>query len=136
MSYRNLRALFLAGLALLLAGCGSVAYHLAGHSHNQLSAPQVLHVGDSVLALETPTRLPAPGGFQLALASEDQAIVSVEMTERTGGASSCRLVARRPGVVVVHYINRYAYAHGESATVDRSALKAASVGSFSVTVMP
>lgn len=119
------------GAIALLSGCGSVVYHLRGHSAAQHSAPVMLALGERRLALETPPRLPAPGGFALGLASENSSIVSVETSDGARGASACTLVAHAAGSTVVHYVNRFTVSR---ATMPADELRAVSLGSFRVEV--
>lgn len=127
-SFRRL-VLWLAG-AMLLSACGSIHYDLPGHSHRTLTTPVTLAVGEHRLALELPRRLPAPGGFELALASEDASIVAVEYQPGPGGSGTYTLVARAPGTVTLHYLNRFAAAKPE----EPAHLREASLGAFTVTV--
>lgn len=122
--------------AALLAGCGSIAYHLPGHTAQQHTAPLQLASGQHLLALETPARLPAPGGFWLGLASENPAIVSVESRDSARGASAVSLVAHRPGETVVHYVNRFTVPRDPAAlaALPAAELRALSLGAFPVTV--
>jgi hypothetical protein len=133
---RVLRLLFSLSLVALFTGCGSVAYRLPGHSAQQHSAPVHLALGQRLLALETPARLPAPGGFALGLASEDPAIVGVETTDRARGASASTLVARGRGRTTVHYVNRFATAREATPRTPRELeeLRAGSLGAFEVEV--
>jgi len=122
--------------AALLAGCGSIAYHLPGHTAQQHTAPVQLARGQRVLALETPARLPVPGGFWLGLVSEDADLVSVETRDSARGASAVTLVARQPGQTTVHYVNRFTVPRDDAglAALPRAELRALSLGSFLVTV--
>lgn len=122
--------------AALLAGCGSIAYRLPGHSATQHTAPVQLARGQRLLALETPVRLPAPGGFWLGLVSENAAIVSVETRDTARGASAVTLVARQSGETTVHYVNRFTVPRDDAglAALPREELRALSLGSFPVTV--
>ena len=117
--------------SLLLSGCGSIRYDLPGHSHQTLNTPVTLAVGEHRLALELPRRIPAPGGFELALVSEDASIVTVEYQPGPGGSGTYALVARATGTVTLHYSNRF------SATTkpeELAQLRKASLGAFTVTV--
>lgn len=123
-------------LSALLAGCGGLVFHLPGHSARQHTAPLQLAPGARQLALETPARLPVPGGFALGLVSEDPAIVAVETRDGAGGASTCTLVARAPGETTVHYVNRFTLPRDEAAVaaLPREELRERSLGAFRVTV--
>ncbi len=130
-SFRRL-VLWLAG-ALLLSACGSIHYDLPGHSHRTLNTPVTLAVGEHRLALELPRRIPAPGGFELALASEDASIVSVEYQPGPGGSGTYALVARATGTVTLHYLNRFS-APAAAKPEELAQLREASLGAFTVTV--
>ncbi len=118
--------------ALALAGCGSVTYRLPGHTAPRATAPVQLAVGERVAALSTPSRLPAPGGFALGLASEHPAIARVETVEGTRGAAEFFLVGEKPGRATVHYVNRFTAPR--SGELPASELQGVSLGSFEVRV--
>jgi hypothetical protein len=133
MRFRLLLFLPLAGL---LTGCGSIAYELPGHSAQGHTAPVTLRQGEHRTALSTPARLPVPGGFELALASENPGVVAVERAPGFHGAARLTLVARAPGTTTVHYVNRYVV---PTDAADPTLLKQArdsSLGAFTVTVLP
>ena len=117
--------------AVTLTGCGSVSHLLPDHSAQSRTAPQFLEPGERVAALSATARLPAPGGIELTLASEDPAIVAVERVAGSGGSAETFLVARAPGRTTVHYANRYAVGDGRLAG---EKLRAASLGAFTVEV--
>jgi hypothetical protein len=134
--YLRLVAPLLVTVCLFLSGCSSVSYHLDGHSAGVLTVPQTLKVGERRLALDTPAPIPAPGGFRLGLASEDSAIVAVEITDSPSGAATYHLQARRPGRVTLHYVNRYLIPAGSAVSIAPEVLQDASLGRFQVTVLP
>jgi hypothetical protein len=127
------RLLLLLIASLLLSACGSIRYDLLGHSHRTLNTPVTLTVGEHRLALELPRRIPAPGGFELALASEDASIVSVEYQPGPGGSGTYTLVARATGTVTLHYLNRFS-ATAANTPEALAQLRQASLGAFTVTV--
>lgn len=122
--------------ALLLGGCGSIEYHLPGHTARQHTAPVTLAEGERRPALATPARLPAPGGFWLGLVSEDPAIVAVETVDSARGASVSTLVARSRGETTVHYVNRFTLPRSATdvAALPREELRARSLQGFRVRV--
>lgn len=128
--------LVLLALVASLAGCASVTYHLAGHNAREHRTAQTLSLGENLLALETPARLPVPGGFWLGLASENPDIVSVETIDDSRGASTCRLKTRAVGTAIVHYVNRFTLPRDPATPIPLAELRASSLGSFSVTVLP
>lgn len=129
---RVLRLLFLLVAVAPFTGCGSIAYRLPGHSAQQHAASVALPIGQRLLALETPPRLPAPGGFWLGLASERPDIVAVETRDTGRGASRVTLVGQARGTATVHYVNRFTVADG--ATLSPDEWRARSLGSFLVEV--
>ncbi len=129
-----LRLVLLLASSLLLAACGSIRYDLPGHSATTQGAPVTLMVGESRLALELPRRIPAPGGFEMALASEDAAIVAVERQSGPGGSARYTLVARHPGTVTLHYVNRYAFGLSATTAEELRQLREASLAAFTVTI--
>ena len=132
-SFRLSPLLLLIGL---LAGCNSVTYQLPGHQAAAHTAPVTLRAGESRLALSTSPRLPVPGGFELSLASENPAVVSVQREAGAGGSARVRLVARAAGTAVVHYVNRYAAPPDATDAETVALLRAGSLGAFTVTVTP
>lgn len=122
-----------AALVCLLSACGGLVFLLPEHSVEHMSVPLSLHVGERLPALSTPSHVPA-GGFELGLASEDPDVVSVEVSRHGMGATDTAIVARMPGVVRVHYVNRYALPRDPSVRASRDQILAASQGSFQVTV--
>lgn len=136
-SLRLLPAAAVLALALLAGGCGTIHYALPGHTQQPRARPVHLAVGDRTLALATPARLPAPGGFELTLVSEDDTVVAVERVPGPAGSAKTYLVARRPGQTTLHYANRYAVHHQTApAPEELAALRASSLGAFPVTVRP
>ncbi|WP_374404737.1 hypothetical protein [Niveibacterium sp.] len=127
------RRLLLTMLCGALGACGGIAYHLPEHSAERMSVPQTMRPGEQRLALSTPSRLPAPGGFEMGLASEDPDIVAVIVREGRMGAADSSLVARASGSTRVHYVNRFALPR-DPAAVPLDTLRAVSLGSFAVTV--
>ena len=123
-------------IALLVAGCGSLRYMLPGHSSRQHNATVTMRPGETVVALETPRRLPAPGGFELGLVSEDPVVVAVERVESFGGAAVYRLIAHAAGTTRVHYVNRYSVRSDAVSPAALAELRSVSLESFSVTVEP
>lgn len=126
----------LAGLlvALVLAGCGSVAYQLPGHTSPRATAPVQLAVGERVAALSTPSRLPAPGGFALGLASESPTVVRVEIVEGARGAAEFFLIGEKRGRATVHYVNRFTVPRSGDLPADE--LQRVSLGAFEVRIGP
>lgn len=124
-------------LGLLAGGCGTIQHTLPGHSRESRAQPVHLAVGDRTLALATPMRLPAPGGFELTLVSEDDTVVAVERVPGSAGSAKTYLIARRPGHTTLHYANLYAFRHhAATSPEDVVALRASSLGAFPVTVRP
>lgn len=129
---RALRLLPFVCVVALFSGCGSIAYRLPGHSAQQHGASVSLPAGQRLLALETPPRLPVPGGFWLGLASEQPDIVAVETRDTGRGASRVTLIGKARGTATVHYVNRFTVPAG--ATLSLEEWRARSLGSFLVEV--
>ncbi|QSI76869.1 MULTISPECIES: hypothetical protein [Niveibacterium] len=128
------RRLLLVMLCGALSACGGIAYHLPEHSAERMSVPQTMRPGEQRLALSTPARLPAPGGFEMGLASEDPDVVTVVVREGGMGATESSLLARASGRTRVHYVNRFALPRDSSLRIPLDTLQAVSLGSFAVTV--
>lgn len=124
-------SLILLGCAALLAGCGSIRYHLPSHSAQAHTAPVELQSGERRLALSTPARIPVPGGFWLSLASEDPTIVRIHELISQIGSNKNWLVGVAPGRTMVHYVNRFTVVPGRSTAAE---IRAASLGAFEVRV--
>ncbi len=136
MKTRFLSALTVAAGLLFLSGCGSITHHLPGHGQRELTAPVSLVTAETRLALTTPARLPAPGGFKLILASENPDIVSVRVKDGAMGSARYTLEAHTPGQATLHYVNGFTWRGEVRTEEERQALRTRSLGSFTVTVTP
>jgi hypothetical protein len=121
-------------LLLALTGCQGFRYLLPGHSDHERTAPVQMEVGQSIIALKTPIRMPVPGGFWLGLASDNPDIVRTEIEDGFGGSSRVTLHAVGAGTATVHYVNLLSVggdAHNEE---ERKQLREMSGKSFQVTI--
>ncbi|WP_183635706.1 hypothetical protein [Niveibacterium umoris] len=95
-----------------------------------MSVPVRLAAGEQRLALSTPSG----AGADLRLASENPAIVAIEVREHGMGAADLTLVAKAPGSARVHYVNRSMLPRDPVKRAQIDYIRAASLGSFLVTV--
>ena len=123
-------------LLLALTGCQGFRYLLPGHSDHERTAPVHMEIGQSLVALKTPIRMPVPGGFWLGLASDNPDIVRTEVEDGFGGKTRVTLHAVGAGMATVHYVNRLSVVGDAQNGVERKRLRKMSGKSFQVTSVP